>query len=54
MPTPPPSPSQMFAQIEALLDALAEALEALGGRDEAWRVRIARYELNRLHQEIAP
>lgn len=45
--------NEMFKRIEAMLGELAEALEELGGRDEAWAVRVQRYELNRLHQEIA-
>jgi hypothetical protein len=49
---PVPSLPQMFERIEALLDALAARLEELGGQDEAHSVRVQRYELNRLHQDI--
>ena len=46
--------TQMFERIEALLDALAEQLEQFEGRDAAHRVRIQRYELHRISEEIAP
>src|SRR5262249_32509162 len=48
----PPSPRQMFKQIEALLDALAEALEQRDGRDVGHFVRVQRWELHRKLQEI--